>query len=89
MSKLEQPSRDAIAARKRFDEDKAVRETEGQLGLPSVTLDWKNPYVPKQRIVHFDLKGAPPKISYFKRLFPLIKTMGATGILMGKYIFWK
>lgn len=37
---------------------------------------------PSQRLVHFDLKGAPPKISYFKRLMPILKTLGATGILL-------
>ncbi|CAH0555240.1 unnamed protein product [Brassicogethes aeneus] len=57
-------------------------EIEQQLGIPFVNLDSKRPYVPSKRIVHFDLKGAPPRISYLKRLFPLIKTMGATGILM-------
>ncbi|XP_049817212.1 hexosaminidase D isoform X2 [Aethina tumida] len=35
-----------------------------------------------QRLVHLDLKGAPPKISYFEKLFPFIKEIGATGILL-------
>lgn len=39
-------------------------------------------YIPPRRLVHFDLKGAPPKISYFKSIFPLIKSAGANGILM-------
>ncbi|XP_060528149.1 hexosaminidase D-like [Cylas formicarius] len=39
-----------------------------------VTLD--------ERIIHLDLKGAPPKISYFSRLFPLIAELGGTGILI-------
>ncbi|XP_067012083.2 hexosaminidase D [Anabrus simplex] len=34
------------------------------------------------RIVHLDLKGAPPKISYFEELFPLFRKLGATGLLI-------
>lgn len=71
-------------AKRQVDEKSAdTLETEQQLGIPYVNLDGKNPYVPKQRIVHLDLKGAPPLISYFKQIFPLIKNMGATGILLG------
>ncbi|XP_057668899.1 hexosaminidase D-like [Diorhabda carinulata] len=55
---------------------------EQQLGIPFVNIDPKNPYIPKKRIVHLDLKGAPPLISYFRRFFPLIQSMGATGILL-------
>lgn len=36
----------------------------------------------KQRIVHLDLKGAPPKIQYLLRIIPLIRQWGATGILV-------
>jgi hexosaminidase len=32
--------------------------------------------------VHFDLKGAAPKVSYFEQLFPLLHKWGATGICM-------
>jgi hypothetical protein len=39
-------------------------------------------YIPDLRIVHLDLKGAPPKIEYFERLFPLLKDAGANGILL-------
>lgn len=85
IGKLEQPSRDDIAARLQVDDDPSmIKEIENQLGIPYVGLDTKSPYVPKQRLVHFDLKGAPPKVSYLRRVFPLIKTMGATGILLGK-----
>lgn len=61
-----------------------VYETEQQLGIPFVNLDLKNPYIPKKRIVHLDLKGAPPRIGFLKKFLPMIKNMGATGILLGK-----
>ncbi|XP_012261383.2 hexosaminidase D-like [Athalia rosae] len=35
-----------------------------------------------QKIVHLDLKGAPPTIKYYRYLFPLLKKLGATGILV-------
>ena len=33
-------------------------------------------------LVHLDLKGAPPKISYYRKVFPLFKTLGASGLLI-------
>ena len=35
-----------------------------------------------QRLVHFDLKGAPPKVSYLLKMIPLLRQWGATGILV-------
>lgn len=35
-----------------------------------------------QRIIHIDLKGAPPKISYYRKIFPLLSQLGATGLLL-------
>ncbi len=35
-----------------------------------------------QKLVHLDLKGAPPKVEYFARIFPLFSAWGATGILI-------
>ncbi|EYC27604.1 hypothetical protein Y032_0009g819 [Ancylostoma ceylanicum] len=37
---------------------------------------------PLQSIIHLDLKGAPPIMSVYEWLFPLLKKMGAHGVLM-------
>ncbi|XP_044755848.1 hexosaminidase D-like [Coccinella septempunctata] len=60
----------------------ASMETEQNLGIPFVNSYIKNPYIPRKRLVHLDLKGAPPLISYYRRFFPFIKNLGATGILI-------
>jgi len=39
-------------------------------------------YVPPQRIVHLDLKGAPPSIQYLKKVLTLSQGLGATGVLV-------
>jgi len=40
------------------------------------------PYVPKERLIHFDLKGAPPKVDYLVKILKLSAELGATGVLM-------
>lgn len=35
-----------------------------------------------EKIVHLDLKGAPPNIPYYEKLFPLLSQLGATGLLI-------
>ncbi|KAM9305453.1 hexosaminidase D-like [Gastrophryne carolinensis] len=34
------------------------------------------------KLVHLDLKGAPPKVSYFEQIFPLFSKLGANGVLI-------
>lgn len=34
------------------------------------------------KLVHFDLKGAPPVVGYYEQVFSLLRKLGATGILM-------
>src|SRR5690242_20324851 len=33
-----------------------------------------------QRLIHLDLKGAPPRVSYLEAVFPLFRKWGATGV---------
>nr|XP_037276440.1 hexosaminidase D-like [Rhipicephalus microplus] len=40
------------------------------------------PRAPAERLVHLDLKGAPPKASYLISLIPILKSLGATGLLL-------
>jgi hypothetical protein len=35
-----------------------------------------------QRFVHLDLKGASPRLDYYRTLFPFLKQLGATGLLI-------
>ena len=39
-------------------------------------------FVPELRIVHIDLKGAPPKMDYLKRVLRLVKAAGGNAILL-------
>ncbi|GBL90718.1 Hexosaminidase D [Araneus ventricosus] len=36
----------------------------------------------EKKFVHLDLKGAPPIVNYYKKLFPLLHALGANGLLI-------
>ena len=42
----------------------------------------KSSFRPQKVMVHLDLKGAPPKLSYLKEIFPIIVKAGANAILV-------
>ncbi|XP_043224593.1 hexosaminidase D-like [Amphibalanus amphitrite] len=47
--------------------------------------------VPAQRIIHLDLKGAPPTVDYLVSLLPMMRRLGATGLLIeweDMFPFW-
>ena len=50
--------------------------------LPKSSKNNINKIRAMERFVHLDLKGAAPKISYLEKLLPLLKTLGATGLLV-------
>ncbi|XP_075216498.1 hexosaminidase D-like [Lycorma delicatula] len=50
--------------------------------IPSKNWNKNIPLFNGQRIVHLDLKGAPPKVSYYQELFPIISSLGGTGLLI-------
>ncbi|XP_064179321.1 hexosaminidase D isoform X2 [Anguilla rostrata] len=41
-----------------------------------------SPWPSGKKLVHLDLKGAPPKMSYMQKLIPLIARLGADGLLL-------
>lgn len=54
-----------------------------RMGVPVVAgIGPNGPRAPAERLVHLDLKGAPPKLSFLKQLLPMLRAMGATGLLI-------
>ena len=40
------------------------------------------PYIPQHRMIHLDLKGAPPRLDYIIKILKLSTAVGATGVLL-------
>ncbi|XP_063446453.1 hexosaminidase D-like isoform X2 [Mytilus trossulus] len=50
--------------------------------LTGYTVDRMNLMDQNHRLVHLDLKGAPPRVEYLEQVIPLFKKLGATGLLI-------
>ncbi|GBL87937.1 Hexosaminidase D [Araneus ventricosus] len=101
--KLEREKHRQKSVREKFSE-KGIKQTsiqvkpkskssgyQAEMSNVSTSTTEEPTYIPPLRLVHFDLKGAPPKITYFKSIFPLLKFAGANGILMeyeDTFPFW-
>ncbi|KAJ8251212.1 hypothetical protein GJAV_G00218540 [Gymnothorax javanicus] len=68
-----------------------LHETKGQTESPAKvetlppvpqTAHMLDPNAPPLKVVHLDLKGAPPKLTYLEQIFPLFSSLGATGVLL-------
>uniref|UniRef100_A0A1B0DR10 Beta-N-acetylhexosaminidase n=1 Tax=Phlebotomus papatasi TaxID=29031 RepID=A0A1B0DR10_PHLPP len=88
---LKVPDREDIAWRRKAIEQRAAADKQmyydhelQRMGVPVIKGIGPDSGItpPKQRLVHLDLKGAPPKIQYLKRLIPILKSLGATGLLL-------
>ncbi|KAL9890922.1 hexosaminidase D isoform 1-T1 [Glossina fuscipes fuscipes] len=54
-----------------------------RMGVPVIAgIGPETGKAPKERLVHLDLKGAPAKITFLKQLLTMLKTLGATGLLI-------
>uniref|UniRef100_A0A0K2TV29 beta-N-acetylhexosaminidase n=1 Tax=Lepeophtheirus salmonis TaxID=72036 RepID=A0A0K2TV29_LEPSM len=54
----------------------------GERSEGEVTSQNSAPYVPAHRLVHLDLKGAPPSIHFLLKVLQTSKELGATGVLL-------
>ncbi|KAI4896799.1 hypothetical protein NFI96_026708 [Prochilodus magdalenae] len=77
-SGLEDENLDAPEEPQKAEEEEEPEEEE-EIEIIQVP---EKPYTGPLHLVHLDLKGAAPKISYLKQIFPLLSSLGARGILI-------
>ncbi|KAM3916342.1 hexosaminidase D-like [Leptodactylus fuscus] len=61
------------------EEDMAVRPKVKMAAGKVASKDFSHM---EMKLVHLDLKGAPPKVSYYEQIFPLLSKLGANGLLI-------
>ncbi|PAV58912.1 hypothetical protein WR25_08899 [Diploscapter pachys] len=65
----------------RTEDEKLATQLKYTAQAPATKANRKGAFY-ENIFVHFDLKGAPPRISYFVNLLKLVANSGATGILL-------
>ena len=69
--------------RARVEEVHQVRQLEQQQqDRQQESEQEQEPYIPRRRVIHFDLKGAPPTVPYLLRVFGIVKKLGATDVML-------
>ncbi|XP_054848597.1 hexosaminidase D-like [Eublepharis macularius] len=86
------PSRESSFWDKARDREESAKPRDGSLELSEVKAaavrqeSRKQPVqdfsTTQMRLVHLDLKGAAPKVSYLEQVFPLFSKLGANGVLI-------
>nr|XP_005994830.1 PREDICTED: hexosaminidase D-like [Latimeria chalumnae]XP_005994831.1 PREDICTED: hexosaminidase D-like [Latimeria chalumnae]XP_014343137.1 PREDICTED: hexosaminidase D-like [Latimeria chalumnae] len=87
------PPQEAAAGKNEHQENAAVQKpVEKKAEIPNAPVENKEPSLKRQsnrdyattpmRLVHLDLKGAAPKVSYLEQIFPLFSIFGANGLLI-------
>ncbi|XP_041370180.1 uncharacterized protein LOC121384051 isoform X2 [Gigantopelta aegis] len=70
------------------DEESNFQDTDNKHAAPrpNIYTDLDENFLPlfrkMKRLVHLDLKGASPKMSYLEKVLPLMAKLGATGLLI-------
>lgn len=67
--------------RQPYDDDPSARSWRNARNFDKKD-DPDSPLFQGHRIVHLDLKGAPFKVTFYSYLFPLLRSLGATGVLI-------
>lgn len=88
VKQMDQETHKNTRGTKVYDEEKVRGKAEEEKKQDTVTnaiggnTETSGRYIPPRRVVHLDMKGAPPKLSYLRQLIPLMASAGATDLLV-------